>query len=118
MDPRFITKTINLNTGNPEQKRAEILNYFKKTYSLDEHLFEVFADNAGIYRTADPLRHPLIFYFGHTAAFYINKLVFSKIIETRINPKFEAMFAIGVDEMSWDDLNPVSYTHLRAHETD
>ncbi|HWS01070.1 MAG TPA: 5-histidylcysteine sulfoxide synthase [Prolixibacteraceae bacterium] len=109
MDPRFITKSINLNTGNPEQKRAEILDYFKRTYSLDEHLFEVFADTAGMYRTADPLRHPLIFYFGHTAAFYINKLVISKILETRINPRFESMFAIGVDEMSWDDLNQSNY---------
>ena len=109
MDSRYITKIIHLNTGNPEQKRAEILNYFKKTYSLDEHLFEVFADTGGMYKTADPLRHPLIFYFGHTAAFYINKLVISKILETRINPRFESMFAIGVDEMSWDDLNQGNY---------
>ncbi len=109
MDPRFITKIINLKTGEPEQKRAEILNYFKKTYSLDESLFEVFADTSGMYQTADPLRHPLIFYFGHTAAFYINKLVISKVLETRINPKFESMFAIGVDEMSWDDLNQNNY---------
>lgn len=109
MDPRFITKTINLHTGNPEQKRAEILHYFESTYRLDEHLFEVFADTSGMYRTADPLRHPLIFYFGHTAAFYINKLVISKVLETRINPKFESMFAIGVDEMSWDDLNQSNY---------
>jgi 5-histidylcysteine sulfoxide synthase len=109
MDSRFITKTIDLHSGDPEQKRAEILDYFKRTYSLDEHLFEVFADTAGMFRTADPLRHPLIFYFGHTAAFYINKLVISKVIESRINPKFEAMFAIGVDEMSWDDLNQSNY---------
>ena len=109
MDPRFISKTINLNTGEPEQKRREILNYFKQTFSLDEHLFEVFADTSAMYRTADPLRHPLIFYFGHTAAFFINKLVISRILETRINPKFESMFAIGVDEMSWDDLNQSNY---------
>ena len=109
MDPRFISKTINLNTGEPEQKRSEILNYFKQTFSLDEHLFEVFADTSAMYRTADPLRHPLIFYFGHTAAFFINKLVISKILEARINPRFESIFAIGVDEMSWDDLNQSNY---------
>ena len=84
MDSRFITKTINLNLGDPEQKRAEILDYFKKTYRLDEHLFEVFSDKAGMYRTADPLRHPLIFYFGHTAAFYINKLVVSKVLDSML----------------------------------
>ncbi|MEI6274329.1 MAG: 5-histidylcysteine sulfoxide synthase, partial [Prolixibacteraceae bacterium] len=109
MDPRFITRTLKLNAGEPEQKRAEILSYFEKTYRLDEHLFEVFANEAGMYRTADPLRHPLIFYFGHTAAFYINKLVISKVLDTRINPKLEAIFAIGVDEMSWDDLNQNNY---------
>lgn len=109
MNPQYITKTIHLQSGDPETKRAEILNYFKSTYQLDEHLFEVFADTSAMYRTADPLRHPLIFYFGHTAAFYINKLIISKIIETRINPKFESMFAIGVDEMSWDDLNQSNY---------
>lgn len=109
MNPQYITKTINLRTGNPEEKRAEILQYFKATYRLDEHLFEVFADTSAMYRTADPLRHPLIFYFGHTAAFYINKLVISKILENRINPRFESMFAIGVDEMSWDDLNQSNY---------
>ncbi len=109
MDPYLITKSLNLQSGDPEQKRAEILSYFKKTYKLDESLFEVFADTSGMYETADPLRHPLIFYFGHTAAFYINKLVISKIVEKRINPRFESMFAIGVDEMSWDDLNQNNY---------
>ena len=109
MDQRFLTRTINLKSGDPEQKRVEILDNFKRTFALDEHLFEVFADTSAMYRTADPLRHPLIFYFGHTAAFYINKLVISKILEKRINPRFEAMFAIGVDEMSWDDLNQSNY---------
>jgi len=109
MDPRFVTKTIDLQKGTPELKRTEILDYFKRTYALDEHLFEVFADTSAMYRTADPLRHPLIFYFGHTAAFYINKLVISKILESRINPVYESMFAIGVDEMSWDDLNQSNY---------
>src|SRR5674476_1605590 len=63
-----------------------------------------------MYRKADPLRHPMIFYYGHTATFYINKLIISKIITERINPLFESMFAIGVDEMSWDDLNTSHYS--------
>ncbi len=105
----FKTKTPILNEGDPEQKRQEILNYFHQTYRVDEHLFEAFADEKAMYRTADPLRHPLIFYFGHTATFYINKLIISKIINERINPRFESMFAIGVDEMSWDDLNQSHY---------
>ena len=44
----------------------------------------------------------MIFYFGHTAIFYINKLVASGALKERINPHFEMLFAVGVDEMTWD----------------
>jgi len=108
-NPLFFTKTPVLNEGKPEEKRREILDYFHKTFDLDEQLFEVFADQTAMFRKADPLRHPLIFYYGHTATFFINKLIISKILINRINPRFEAMFAIGVDEMSWDDLDTSHY---------
>lgn len=108
-NPLFRTKTIVLNEGKPEEKRKELLDYFHKTFDIDEQLFEVFADQSAMYQKADPLRHPLIFYYGHTATFYINKLIVSKILTERINPRFESMFAIGVDEMSWDDLNMSHY---------
>nr|HPR60369.1 DinB family protein [Prolixibacteraceae bacterium] len=68
------------------------------------------------YRRADPLRHPLIFYLGHTAVFYINKLMLAKLIDQRINPHFESIFAIGVDEMSWDDLNEAHYNWPTVNE--
>ena len=29
--------------------------------------------------------------------------------EDRINPKYESLFAIGVDEMSWDDILEENY---------
>lgn len=58
---------------------------------------------------AIPLRHPLIFYFGHTATFYINKLMAGRLIDARLDDRIEAMMAIGVDEMSWDDLNDSHY---------
>lgn len=109
-NPLFFTKTPILNEGKPEEKRKEILDYFHKTFDIDEQLFEAFSDQSAMYRKADPLRHPLIFYYGHTATFYINKLIISKIITERINPLFESMFAIGVDEMSWDDLNTSHYS--------
>ena len=31
------------------------------------------------------------------------------MLDQRIDPKFESLFAIGVDEMSWDDLNDANY---------
>ena len=64
---------------------------------------------SAFYLRPEPLRHPLIFYLGHTAAFYVNKLIVAKITNQRINPRFESMFAVGVDEMSWDDLNAAHY---------
>ena len=108
-NPLFHTKTPLLNDGKPEQKRDELLDYFHKTFDIDEQLFETFSNKQSMFQKADPLRHPLIFYFGHTATFYINKLIISKIINERVNPRFESMFAIGVDEMSWDDLDTSHY---------
>jgi 5-histidylcysteine sulfoxide synthase/putative 4-mercaptohistidine N1-methyltranferase len=103
------TRTTILNQGTAEEKREEIRQYFQATYTLDEQLYETLASEDAFYLRAEPLRHPLIFYIGHTAAFYINKLIVSKITKERINPRFESMFAIGVDEMSWDDLNAANY---------
>ncbi len=101
----LVTKTIILNQGEQEEKRQEILTYFHKTFDIDEKLYETLNSPEAFYLRADPLRHPLIFYIGHTAAFFINKLILARIIDKRVNPNFESVFAIGVDEMSWDDLN-------------
>lgn len=103
------TRTTILNRGTPEEKRAEIRDYFHNSYSLDEQLYDILADEAAFYLRPEPLRHPLIFYLGHTAAFYVNKLIVAKLISERVSPRFESMFAIGVDEMSWDDLNDANY---------
>ena len=100
--------TINLRQGDPERKREEIRRYFHDTWEAYEALFEPLTDKQAYFRRADPLRHPLIFYYGHSATFFMNKLVLAKLVD-RINPKFESMFAIGVDEMSWDDLNEEHY---------
>ena len=98
-----------LNEGSAEEKREEVRGYFHKTYSIDEQLYETLKHEESFYIRAEPLRHPLIFYLGHTASFYINKLIIAKIIDQRINPTYESMFAVGVDEMSWDDLDDSHY---------
>ena len=103
------TRTTILNEGDPEQKRAEILEYFHKTYDIDERLYDTLRHDATFHLRADRLRHPLIFYFGHTATFFINKLTIARVIDQRINPNYESMFAVGVDEMSWDDLDERHY---------
>jgi len=98
-----------LDTGTPGEKRQEIAQYFLNTFDTYTHLFSCLADDDGFYQKPIPLRHPLIFYLGHTATFFINKLVLAKLLRERIDPHMESIFAIGVDEMSWDDLNDDHY---------
>ncbi|WP_321333929.1 5-histidylcysteine sulfoxide synthase [uncultured Bacteroides sp.] len=105
----LITKTVNLKEGTPESKRAEIRDYFLKTWEVDEKLYTQLVDDTAFYLRGDPLRHVILFYLGHTAVFFINKLLLAKIIDARVNPVFESIFAIGVDEMSWDDLDERHY---------
>ena len=93
-----------LDGADVEQKRGEILAYFHPTFARSESLVEVLSGDDAYVEKPIALRHPLIFYYGHTATFFINKLLLAGLIEQRINPGFEAMFAVGVDEMSWDDL--------------
>ncbi len=102
---------------NPEEKRQEIKNYFQFCYQRYESLFHLISDRKAYFQKADPLRHPIIFYYGHTATFFINKLKLANIIETRIDPYLESIFAVGVDEMSWDDLNEQHYDWPTLEET-
>ncbi|MBQ0725652.1 MAG: 5-histidylcysteine sulfoxide synthase [Cycloclasticus sp.] len=107
-DPKN-TRTVRLNDGTVEQKRQEIRDYLHKTFLLEEQLYDVIQDKQAFYLRAEALRHPIIFYYGHTATFFINKLTLASLIQQRINPRFESIFAVGVDEMSWDDLNEANY---------
>jgi hypothetical protein len=102
-------RTPLLNGDDPAAKRREIANYFNFTFERYESLFDTLRSDEAFYRKSIPLRHPLIFYYGHTATFFVNKMLLAGLIDKRINPRFESMFAVGVDEMSWDDLNDEHY---------
>ena len=102
-------RTPLLTGDNVKAKREEIATYFNKTWQRYNALFEILIDDRAYYQKSISLRHPLIFYFGHTATFFVNKLVLAGLLEHRVNSQFESMFAIGVDEMSWDDLNEAHY---------
>lgn len=82
----------------------EIRRYFLDAFHRFESLFSLLKDDSVFYLQSEPTRHPMIFYFGHTAVFYINKLLLAKVIDQRIDSHFESVFAIGVDEMAWDDM--------------
>ncbi len=103
------TLPVTLAGSDVEKKREEIRDYFHKTYDMYEDLFTTFIDDSVFYEQPEATRHPMIFYFGHTATFFVNKFMVAKIIDDRINPEFEATFAIGVDEMKWDDMQKAHY---------
>jgi len=107
---------ISLNGTSIEEKREEIKKYFNNTFDLYEKVFEVLRDESAFYKKSEPTRHPMIFYFGHTATFFVNKLINMKIIQERINPEYESIFAVGVDEMDWDDLEENRYKWPKVAE--
>ncbi len=102
-------KQPSINGTSVGAKKQELKAYFKQTWAEYESLFALVNDDSAYYLRPERLRHPLIFYFGHTASFYINKLMLGKFISKRLNSKLEAICAVGVDEMSWDDLNSGHY---------
>jgi 5-histidylcysteine sulfoxide synthase/putative 4-mercaptohistidine N1-methyltranferase len=114
LDGLVPTKTVLL-TADPTAadpvaaKREEILAYFHRTCELDDRLFDLIRNEAAFFVRHEPLRHPPIFYLAHPATFYVNKLYVARLFKTRIDPRMEAMMAVGVDEMSWDDLNAAHY---------
>lgn len=114
--PEKVTRTPVLNDGSPEDKRQELLNYFHHTFDQYDLLFETLACDVAWFEKVIPLRHPLIFYYGHTAAFFINKLMTAKLISERVDPYIESTVAIGVDEMSWDDLDDHNYRWPTAQQ--
>lgn len=107
---------ITLHGESIEAKRSQIKSYFRDTFLLFERVFELLGDESVFYKRSEPTRHAMIFYFGHTATFYINKLILMQLIDKRINPHFEALFAVGVDEMEWDDLESKNYAWPKVSE--
>ncbi|MDD3059525.1 MAG: 5-histidylcysteine sulfoxide synthase, partial [Sulfurimonas sp.] len=113
---RFSNYPPMLDGRSVEEKRKEIREYFHNTFNIFEKIFEVLKEDAVFYKKSEPSRHPMIFYFGHTAVFFINKLIGANILQKRINPQYESIFAIGVDEMDWDDMRDNSYKWPRVAE--
>ena len=111
-----VTRTLVLNEGSPQQKREELLHYFQSTFDQYDLLFETLNCDAAWFEKAIPLRHPLIFYYGHTAAVFVNKLITAKLIDQRLDPNMESTVAVGVDEMSWDDLDEQNYRWPTVNE--
>ena len=89
--------------------REAVQDYFDNTWTLTEVLFASLpGEDAFKTLPSHKLRHPLIFYYGHVAALYVNKLRVAGVVDKSLNPFIEEFFQTGVDEMSWDDLSAPS----------
>jgi 5-histidylcysteine sulfoxide synthase/putative 4-mercaptohistidine N1-methyltranferase len=86
--------------------RQQLRDYFDNSWTATEVLFSSLQGEEPFFRPPyHNLRHPKIFYYAHPAVVYINKLRVAGLIENPLNEYFESVFAVGVDEMQWDDLS-------------
>ena len=77
--------------------KGNILDYLENAWQLEDTLLNSLVREEIFYLNPDPLRNPLIFYLGHSAVFYINKLIRVGLLKQRINPEYETLFEMGVD---------------------
>lgn len=86
--------------------REEVQAYFDNGWTMTEALFSALAVPEAYYRPAyHGLRHPLIFYYGHPAVLYVNKLRVAGLLKEPLDAYLENILEVGVDEMSWDDMS-------------
>ncbi len=84
--------------------KDDIISYFQDAWHTEDILFKTIIDHRAFYLNPDRLRNPLLFYLGHSAVFYINKLVIVGLLKERINPNYETLFEMGVDPELPDEL--------------
>ncbi|MHC5935118.1 5-histidylcysteine sulfoxide synthase [Nostoc sp.] len=120
-------KSVQVPTLNDCSSQS-LLNYFENSWELEETLMKSLVGEETFYLNPDPLRNRLIFYLGHSAVFFINKLIGVGLIKARINSQYETLFEIGVDPetpteldaaiqgVSWPDVEKVWQYRDKARE--
>jgi 5-histidylcysteine sulfoxide synthase len=97
--------------------RQDVLDYFNNSWTLTELLFQGLKVEEVYNRPPyHGLRHPLIFYYGHPAVLYLNKMRIAGLLDGPLNPYLEKVLETGVDEMSWDDMgkNEMEWPDLKS----
>jgi len=91
---------------SPGVTKKQIMDYFDNTWTMTEVL-NASLQGHGSFFVPPPhnLRHPMVFYYGHTACLYINTLTIAGMLPGPMNAEYEHVFELGVDEMSFDDMN-------------
>jgi len=85
--------------------RPTLLSYFETSWNLEESLMKSLVGADTFYLNPDSMRNALIFYLGHSPAFYINKLIQVGLLKHRIHPNYETLFEMGVDPTTPEDLD-------------
>lgn len=85
--------------------RNKLKAYFLNSWELYETLKSSIQKPEHFYEAPDPRRRPLIFYLGHTAAFYLNKLKMAGAIESGLDSRLDQLLAVGVDPERPEDLD-------------
>ena len=106
-----IMQSLNLHSCD----RQDILVYFKNAWQIEDCLMKSLINPETFYLNPDPLRNLLVFYLGHSAVFYINKLIRVGLLTERLNPNFEVLFEIGVDPEKPDGISSI-FASLRKAE--
>ena len=85
--------------------RKQTQDYFDNTWTATELLFAGLESEEYFYRPpVHGLRHPQIFYYGHSPCLYVNKLRVAGLLDGPVNSYYESIYEVGVDEMLWDDM--------------
>ena len=80
-----------------EPSKEEIYNYFRKIWKLYEWLFSGIENSEGTFSIQPhPLRNTIAFYYGHTAAFYAQKLRMSGLLSAAVHPDYDEKLLRGV----------------------
>ena len=87
--------------------RDELRAYTLEGWRDTEWLFSSIVRESAFYESPDPLRRPLIFYLGHTAAFFVNKLRAAGLVAPGrgVDPELDQLLAVGVDPARASELN-------------
>ncbi|KAJ1634014.1 hypothetical protein T492DRAFT_526295 [Pavlovales sp. CCMP2436] len=81
--------------------RQSLQAYLDNAAMVDDALFAgLHGEQSFLELAPHKLRKPQVFYYGHAAAFNVNKLLLGGLISEseRVNPAFEQLFEAGVDE--------------------
>ncbi|WP_017326573.1 SUMF1/EgtB/PvdO family nonheme iron enzyme [Synechococcus sp. PCC 7336] len=88
-----------------EPSKEEIYTYFRTIWQLYEWLFSGIQQSEEAFSVQPhPLRNTIAFYYGHTAAFYAQKLRMSGLLSAEIHADYDEKLSRGVSASSAQEI--------------